>query len=198
MGRNYISFDRKAAEARVRTEQRRRERDRLKTEEAAIWDELVAEQLEVARSRSARQKQPKTKQRKPRPSATEEGKQALRQAIVLLDDYAELQAKIIIHFVKTFPDSQHVARVLAVSRYQGFVLPPDAGNPQLIALMNRAKRFLGEEAVDQHVRIIRARLRQTARTLLREGSPEARNRTLEALRDVRVEMRMARQDDGYF
>jgi hypothetical protein len=62
MGRNYISFDRKAAEARVRTEQRRRERDRLKTEEAAIWDELVAEQLEVARSRSARQKQPKTKQ----------------------------------------------------------------------------------------------------------------------------------------
>ena len=198
MGRNYISFDRKAAEARVRTEQRRRERDRLKTEEAAIWDELVAEQLEVARSRSARQKQLKTKQRKPRPSATEEGEQAPRQAIVLLDDYAELQAKIIIHFVKTFPDSQHVARVLAVSRYQGFVLPPDAGNPQLIALMNRAKRFLGEEAVDQHVRIIQARLRQTSRTLLREGSPEARNRTLEALRDVRVEMRMARQDDGYF
>ena len=55
MGRNYVSFDRKAAETRVRAEQKRRERDRLKTEEAAIWDQLVAEQLEAARSRSARQ-----------------------------------------------------------------------------------------------------------------------------------------------
>jgi hypothetical protein len=59
MGRNYVSFDRKAAEARVRVEQKRRERDRLKTEEAAIWDQLVAEQLEAARSRSARQEKPK-------------------------------------------------------------------------------------------------------------------------------------------
>jgi hypothetical protein len=33
----------------------------------------VAEQREAARSRSARQEQPKTKQRKRRPSATEEG-----------------------------------------------------------------------------------------------------------------------------
>jgi hypothetical protein len=33
---------------------------------------------------------------------------------------------------------------------------------------------------------------------LREASSEVRNRTLEALRDVRVEMRMVRQDDGYF
>ena len=48
MGRNYVSFDRKAAEARVRTERKRRERDRLKTEEAAIWDQFVAEQLEAA------------------------------------------------------------------------------------------------------------------------------------------------------
>jgi hypothetical protein len=73
MGRNYVSFDRKAAEGRVRAERKRRERDRLKTEEAAIWDQLVAEQREAARSRSARQEQPKTKQRKRRPSATEEG-----------------------------------------------------------------------------------------------------------------------------
>jgi hypothetical protein len=198
MGRNYLSFDRKAAEARVRAEQKRRERDRLKTEEAVIWDQLVAEQVEAARSRSAQQEQAKTKQRKRRPSATEEGERALKQAIVLLDDYAELEAKIIIHFVKTFPDNRHVARVLAVSRYQGFVSPPDANDPQLIALMNRAKRFLGEEAVDRYVRTIQARLRQTARTLLREGTPEARKRTLEALRDVRAEMRMARQEDGYF
>ena len=83
MGRNYVSFDRKAAEGRVRTERKRRERDRLKTEEAAIWGQLVAEQLEAARSRSA---------------------------------------------------------VLAVSRYQGFVLPPDANHPPLLASMNRAKR----------------------------------------------------------
>ena len=198
MGRNYVSFDRKAAEARVRAEQRRRERDRLKTKEAAIWDQFVAEQLEAARSRSARQEQPKTKQRKRRPSETEEGERALKQAIVLLDDYAETETKIIIHFIKTFPDSQHVARVLAVSRYQGFVSPPDANHPQLLALMNRAKRFLGEDAVDRHVRTIQARLRQTARTLLREGTPEIRKRTLEVLRDVRVEMRMARQEDGYF
>ena len=93
MGRNYVSFDRKSAEARVRAERKRRERDRLKTEEAAIWDHLVAEQLEAARSRSARQEQPKTKQRKRRPSATEEGERALKQAIVLLDDYAEIEAK---------------------------------------------------------------------------------------------------------
>src|SRR5215469_11564100 len=150
MGRNYVSFDPKAAEARVRAERKRRERDRLKTEEAAIWDHLVAEQREAARSRSARQEQPKTKQRK------------------------------------------------RLSRYQGFVLPPDANHPQLLASMNRAKRFLSEDAVDRHVRIIQARLRQTARTLLREGTPEIRKRTLEALRDVRVEMRMARQEDGYF
>lgn len=198
MGRNYVSFDRKAAEARVRAEQKRRERDRLKTEEAAIWDQLVAEQLEAARSRSARQEQPKAKQRKRRPSATEEGERALKQAIVLLDDYADIEAKIITHFIKTFPDGQHVARVLAVSRYQGFVSPPDANHPQLLALMNRAKRFLGEEAVDGHVRTIQARLRQTARTLLREGTPEARKRALEALRDVRAEMRIARQEDAYF
>ena len=75
----------------------------------------------------------------------------------MLDDYAEIEAKIIIHFIKTFPDSQHVASVLAVSRYQGFVLPPDANHPQLLASMNRAKRFLGEDAVDRHVRIIPAR-----------------------------------------
>jgi hypothetical protein len=75
----------------------------------------------------------------------------------LLDDYAEIEAKIIINFV-------------AVSRYQGFVSPPDANHPQLLALMNRAKRFLGEEAVDRHVSTIQARLRQTARTLLREGT----------------------------
>jgi hypothetical protein len=198
MGRNYVSFDRKAAEARVRAEQKRRERERLKTEEAAIWDQLVVEQLEAARSRSARQERPNTKQRKRRLSATEEGERALKQAIVLLDDYAELEAKIITHFIKTFPDSQHVARVLAVSRYQGFVSPPDANNPQLTALMNLAKRFLGEEAVDRHVRTVQARLRQAARTLSREGTPEARKRTLEALRDVRAEMRMARQEDGYF
>lgn len=198
MGRNYLSFDRKAAEARVRAEQKRRERERLKTEEAAIWDQLVVEQLEAARSRSARQERPNTKQRKRRLSATEEGERALKQAIALLDDYAELEAKIITHFINTFPDSQHVARVLAVSRYQGFVSPPDANNPQLIALMNRAKRFLGEEAVGRHVRTVQARLRQAARTLLREGTPEARKRTLEALRDVRAEMRMARQEDGYF
>jgi hypothetical protein len=179
----------------VRAEQKRRERDRLKTEEAAIWDQLVAEQLEAARSRSARQERPKTKQRKRRPSATEERERALKQAIVLLDDYAEIEAKTIIHFIKTFPDSQHVARVLAVSRYQGFVSPPDANHPQVLASMNRAKRFLGEDAVDRHVRTIQARLRQTARTLLREGTPEIRKRTLEALRDVRVEMRMARQED---
>jgi hypothetical protein len=74
---------------------------------------------------------------------------------VLLDDYAELQAKIIIHFVKTFPDSQHVARVLAVSRYQGFVLPPVATCCHL--MLNRAKRFLGEEAP----------LRRALRTLFR-------------------------------
>ena len=184
MGRNYVSFDRKAAEARVRAEQKRRERERLKTEEAAIWDQLLVEQLEAARSRSARQERPNTKQRKRRRSATEEGERALKQAIALLDDYAELEAKIIAHFINTFPDSQHVARVLAVSRYQGFVSPPDANNPQLIALMNRAKRFLGEEAVDRHVRTVQARLRQAARTLLREGTPEARKRTLEALRDV--------------
>src|SRR5215472_9833489 len=195
MGRNYVSFDRKAAEARVRAEQKRRERDRLKTEEAAIWDQLVAEQREATRSRSTRQEQPKTKQRKRRPSATEEGERALKQAIVLLDDYAETEAKIVIHFIKTFPDSQHVARVLAVSRYQGFVSPPDANHPQLLALMNRAKRFLGEDAVDRHVRTMQARLRQTARTLLREGTPEVRKRTLEALRDVRAEMRMAREED---
>jgi hypothetical protein len=109
-----------------------------------------------------------------------------------------VEAKIITHFINTSPDSQHVARVLAVSRYQGFVSPPDANNPQLIALMNRAKRFLGEEAVDRHVRTVQARLRQAARTLLRKGTPEARKRTLEALRDVRAEMRMARQEDGYF
>jgi hypothetical protein len=198
MGRNYVSFDCKAAEARVRAEQKRREHDRLKTQEAAIWDQLVAEQREAARSRSARQEQPKTKQRKRRPSATEEGERALKQAIVLLDDYAETEAKIVIHFIRTFPDSQHVARVLAVSRYQGFVSPPDANHPQLLALINRAKRFLGEDAVDRHVRTIQARLRQTARTLLREGTPEVRKRTLEALRDVRAEMRMARQEDGYF
>jgi hypothetical protein len=198
MGRNYVSFDRKAAEARVRAEQKRRERDRLKTEEAAIWDQLVAEQFEAARSRSIRQEQPRAKQRKRRPSATEEGERALKQAMVLLDDYAELEAKIITHFVKTFPDSAHVARVLAVSRYQGFVSPPYANNVQLIALMNRAKRFLGEEAMDRHVRSIQARLRQTARVLLQEGTPETRERTLEALRDVRAEMRMARQEDGYF
>ena len=30
MGRNYVSFDRKAAEARVRAERKRRERDRQK------------------------------------------------------------------------------------------------------------------------------------------------------------------------
>ena len=89
----------------------------------------------------------------------------------MLDDYAEIEAKIIIHFIKTFPDSEHVARVLAVSRYQGFVLPPDANHPQLLASMNRAKRFLGEDAVDR-LRIVQARLRQTARTLLREGTPE--------------------------
>jgi len=141
MGRNYVSFDRKAAEARVRAERKRRERDRLKTEEAAIWDHLVAEQLEAARSRSARQEQPKTKQRKRRPSATEEGERAREQAIVLLDDYAEIEAKIIIHFIKTFPDSQHVAKVLAASRYQGFALPPDANHPPLLASMNRAKRL---------------------------------------------------------
>jgi hypothetical protein len=88
--------------------------------------------------------------------------------------------------------------VLAVSRYQGFVSPPDANHPQLLASINRAKRFLGEDVVDRHVRTIRARLRQTARTLLREGTPEVRRRTLEALRDVRAEMRMARQEDGYF
>ena len=123
---------------------------------------------------------------------------ALRGDDVLLDDCAEIEAKIIAHFIKTFPDSQHVARVLAVSRYQGFVSPPDANNPQLTALMNRAKRFLGEEAVDRHVRTVQARLRQAARTLLREGTPEARKRTLEALPDVRAEMRMARQEDGYF
>jgi len=140
MGRNYVSFDRNAAEARVRAERKRRERDRLKTEEAAIWGQLVAEQLEAARSRSARQEQPKTNQRKRRPSATEEGEWALKQAVVLLDDYAEIEAKIIIHFIKTFPDSQHVARVLALSRYQGFVLPPDANHPPLLASMNRAKR----------------------------------------------------------
>ena len=116
----------------------------------------------------------------------------------MLDDYAEIEAKIIIHFIKTFLDSQHVARVLAVSRCQGLVSPPDANHPQLLASMNRAKRFLGEDAVDRHVRIIQARLRQIARTLLREGTPEIRERTLEALRDVRVEMRMARQEDGYF
>ena len=139
MGRNYVSFDRKAAEARVRAERKRRERDRLKTEEAAIWDHLVAEQREAARSRSARQEQPKTKQRKRRPSATEEAERALKQLIVLLDDYAEIEAKIITHFIKTFPDSQHVARVLAVSRYQGFVSPPDANHPQLLASINRAK-----------------------------------------------------------
>jgi hypothetical protein len=40
-----------------------------------------------------------------RPSATEEGERALKQAIVLLDDYAEIEAKIITHFIKTFPDS---------------------------------------------------------------------------------------------
>jgi hypothetical protein len=198
MGRNYVSFDHKAAEGRVRAEQKRRERDRLRTEEAAIWDQLVAEQREATRSRSARQEQPKTKQRKRRPSATEEGERALKQAIVLLDDYTEIEAKIITHFIKTFPDSQHVARVLAVSRYRGFVSPPDANHPQLLASINRAKRFLGEDAVDRHVRTIQARLRQTARTLLREGTPEVRKRTLEALRDVRAEMRMARQEDGYF
>ena len=198
MGRNYVSFDRKAAEARVRAERKWRERDRLKTEEAAIWDQLVAEQLEATRSRWARQEQSKAKQRKRRPSATEEGERALKQAIVLLDDYAETEAKTIIHFIKTFPDSQHVARVLAVSRYQGFVSPPDANHPQLLASMNRAKRFLGEDAVDRHVRTIQARLRQIARTLLREGTPEVRKRTLEVLRDVRAELRMARQEDGYF
>jgi hypothetical protein len=198
MGRNYVSFDRKAAEARVRAEQKRRERDRQKAEEAAIWDQLVAEQREAAPSRSARQERSKTKQRKRRPSATEEGERALKQAIVLLNDYAETEAKIVIHFIRTFPDSQQVARVLAVSRYQGFVSPPDANHPQLLALMNRAKRFLGEDAVDRHVRTIQARLRQTARTLLREGTPEVRKRTLEALRDVRAEMRMARQEDAYF
>jgi len=198
MGRNYVSFDGKAAQARMRAEQKRRERDRLKTEEAAIWDQLVAEQLEATRSRWARQEQSKAKQRKRRPSATEEGERALKQAIVLLDDCAEIEAKIITHFIKTFPDSQHVAKVLAVSRYQGFVSPPDANHPQLLALMNGAKRFLGEEAVDRHVTTIQARLRQTARTLLREGTPEVRKRTLEALRDVRAEMRMARQEDGYF
>ena len=158
----------------------------------------MAEQREAARSRSARQERPKTKQRKRRPSATKEAARALKQAIVLLDDYAETEAKIVIHFIKTFPDSQHVARVLAVSRYQGFVSPLDANHPQLLALMNRAKRFLGEDAVDRHVRTIQARLRQTARTLLREGTPEVRKRTLEALRDVRAEMRMARQEDSYF
>jgi hypothetical protein len=105
MGRNYVSFDRKAAEARVRAERKWRERDRLKTEEAAIWDQIVAEQREAARSRSARQEHPKTKQRKRRPSATEEGDRAMKQAIVLLDDYAEAEAKIIVHFIKTFPDS---------------------------------------------------------------------------------------------
>jgi hypothetical protein len=198
MGRNYVSFDRKAAEARMRAEQKRRERHRLKTEEAVIWAQLAAEQLEAARSRSARQEQPKTKQRKRRPSAAEEGERALTQAIALLDDYAELEARIIIHFVKTFPDSEHVARVLAVSRYQGFVSPPGANDAQLSALMNRAKRFLGEEAMDKHVRTIQARLRQTARTLLREGTPETRKRTLEALRDVRAEMKIARQEDSYF
>jgi hypothetical protein len=166
MGRNYVSFDRKAAQARMRAEQKRRERDRLKTEEAAIWDQLVAEQLEATRSRWGRQEQSKAKQRKRRPSATEEGEPALKQAIVLLDDYAEIEAKIITHFIKTFPDSQHVARV-AVSRYQGFVSPPDAIHPQLLALINRAKRFLGEDAVDRHVRTIQLRLRQTARTLAR-------------------------------
>ena len=83
---------------------------RLKTEEAAIWDQLVAEQLEAARSRSARQEQPKTKQRKRRPSATEEGERALKQVIVLLDDYAKIEVKTIIHFIKTFPDSEHVER----------------------------------------------------------------------------------------
>src|SRR5262249_2875632 len=125
MGRNYVSFDRKAAQARMRAEQKRRERDRLKTEEAAIWDQLVAEQLEATRSRWARQEQSKAKQRKRWPSATEEGERALKQVIVLLDDYAEIEAKIVTHFIKTFPDSQYVARVLAVSRYQGFVSPPD-------------------------------------------------------------------------
>jgi hypothetical protein len=129
-GRNYVSFDRKAAEARVRTEQKRRERDRLKT---AIWDQLVAEQLEAARSRSARQEQ-KTRQRERPPSATEEGERVLNEAIALLDDYAEIDAKIIIHFVETFPDSQHVARVLAVSRYQGFVSPPDTNHPRLLTV----------------------------------------------------------------
>ena len=197
MGRNYVSFDRKAAEGRVRAERKRRERDRLKTEEAAIWDHLVAEQREAARSRSARQEQPKTKQRKRRPSATEEGEWALKQAVVLLDDYAEIEAKIIIHFIKTFPDSQHVASVLAVSRYQGFVLPPDANHP-LLSLDEPCQKAWGEDAVGRHVRIIQARLRQTARTLLREGTPEVRKRTLEALREVRAEMRMARQEDGYF
>jgi len=198
MGRNYISFDRKTAEARLRADQRRRERDRVKAEEATIWEQLVAEQVEVARSRSTRQEQPKSKQRKRRPSPTEEGEQALKQAVVLLDDYAELTAKLIIHFVKTFPGSPQVARVLAVSRYQGFVLPPDTNNPQLLAMMNRAKRFLGEEAVARQVRTIQARLRQTARTLLREGTPEARKQTLEALRNVRAEMRIVREEDGYF
>ena len=59
----------------------------------------------------------------------------------MLDDYAEIEAKIIIHFIKTFPDSQHVAKVLAASRYQGFALPPDANHPPLLASMNRAKRL---------------------------------------------------------
>ena len=61
-------------------------------------------------SRSARQEQPKTKQRKRRPSATEEGERALKQVIVLLDDYAKIEVKTIIHFIKTFPDSEHVER----------------------------------------------------------------------------------------
>ena len=198
MGRNYVSFDRKTAEARVRAEQKRRERDRLKTEEAAIWDQLVAEQLEATRSRWARQEQSKAKQRKRRPSATEEGERALKQAIVLLDDYAETEAKIVIHFIKTFPDNEHVARVLAVSRYQGFVLPPDANHPQRLASINPCQKVPGRRCGGSAYEDYTGAVTPDCSYSLARGTPEIRKRTLEALRDVRVEMRMARQEDGYF
>jgi hypothetical protein len=207
VARKIFPFDPKAAQSRLRAETKRQARELVKAQEAVIWNGLVAEQLATARSRSVEPRAPK---QRPKPCPIEGGERALQQAVELLNEYADDEEERIADYCRDIfeeitrcenahgkdmwdkPDVVRTlgaqARLFAGARIRGFVHRPDVGNSRLVALVRRARRLLGDDALDGAIGAVQARLRRIVRTFLRTTAPQRlRVKVLQELRKIRTD-----------
>src|SRR5258705_2612100 len=92
----YISFDKKSAEALARTLAKQRAREAQKAADAIIWKQLAEEQIERDRERSERHNGHKSRLPKPKPPPLtdhERGMHALERSVeaIIADGDREIQ-----------------------------------------------------------------------------------------------------------